>query len=444
MTPTPTSDGPTPTDEATSVATQVPEIVLRVNGTQVTDLTLQLDFGTVQVNPPPNDNGGYEDGTPVSLTMITRANAIFNGWGETCPGIGRCSIVMDGNVDVEAQFTVTHLLQLNGTALRTTSVRVPNGSLTISLEPNAPRGRYVDGTEVIIRVELTSASVFAGWAGDCESADATCRLVMDSDKNLSPDIRRTFTVDIAGSLVSPNLISVPNGAIEFSPPPNAPDNKYVQGTELTVKAIPDFDHRFVEWAGTCQSTELTCVLPIEGTVRISARFEKTYRLDINGVQVTGTVLNTPAGPVAVSQSPQEANDRYRRSSVVTLIVAPIDTVEFHGWTGDCSGESAVCELLMDRDRDATLLFAQTYTLSINGTPVTDLVTQLSGGTVEITSGFGTPNRRFLEGRNVQLSAKAAEGFRFVRWGGACTATFTVCTLKIDDDTNVVVIFRADE
>lgn|GEM_PF-2995237 len=127
-----------------------------------------------------------------------------------------------------------------------------------------------------------------------------------------------------------------------------------------------------------------------------------------------------------------------------MIAAPIDTVEFHGWSGDCSGESAVCQLLMDRDRDVTLLFTETYVMSINGTPITDLVTQLPGGTVEVKSGFGSANRRFLDGRNVQLAAEASEGFRFVRWGGACTATFTTCTLKVEGDTKVIVVFQAAE
>lgn len=444
VTPTPTPGGPTPTAQPLPSATPEPKIVLHINGQQVTDRITQFELGTIQVNPPPSADGSYQEGTPVTLVVVTAENGMFIGWGETCAGTGRCSIVMDRSIGVEAEFMFTHLLHLNGNALRTTSVRVANGTLTVSPEPNAPRGRYIDGTAVTVRVELTSASVFAGWAGDCESTDATCRLIMDSDKNLAPDIRRTFAVDISGSLVSPSLVSVPNGAIEFSPPPNGPDNKYLQGTELTVKAIPDFDHRFVEWIGTCQSTEFTCVLTVDRTVRLTALFEKTYRLDINGEQVTNIVHNMAAGPIEVSQAPQETNDRYRKGSLVTLIAAPIDTVEFHGWTGDCSGESAVCQLLMNRDRDVTLLFTETYVVSLNGTPITDLVTQLPGGTVEVRPGFGSANRRFLDGRNVQLAAEASDGFRFVRWGDACTATFTTCTLKVDGNTNVVVVFQAAE
>ncbi|GEM_PF-1569699 len=297
-TPTPTPNRLVPTAEAVASPTPEPQIVLRINGQQVTDRTTRLELGTVQVNPPPGADGGYREGTSVALSVVAAENGLFLGWGDTCAGTGRCSVVMDGNIDVQAEFMFTHALQLNGTVLRTTNVRVPNGTLTISPEPNAPRGRYLDGTEVTARVELNSGSVFAGWVGDCVSTDGTCRLVMDSDKNLEPDIRRTFGVDISGSLVSPSLVSVSNGAIEFSPPPNGPDNKYVQGTELTLKAIPDFDHRFVEWVGTCQSAELTCVLPVDRTVRITARFEKTFRLDINGVRVMDTVHNMAAGPIA--------------------------------------------------------------------------------------------------------------------------------------------------
>ena len=102
--------------------------------------------------------------------------------------------------------------------------------------------------------------------------------------------------------------------------------------------------------------------------------------------------------------------------------------------GDCTGTD--CSPTMDGPRSVSATFAPAtvrLTVSVSGR-----------GTVGSSpAGISCPRRcstSFPSGGTVRLSARAARGWRFARWSGACRGR-DACTVFEDDDRRVTASFR---
>jgi hypothetical protein len=92
---------------------------------------------TVTSTPPgiacaPTCEASYADGTPVTLTPHTAANAIFTGWSGACTGTGTCRVPMTQPQAVTAIFT---LLRPNQFALMVDLIGGTDGGTVTSTPP---------------------------------------------------------------------------------------------------------------------------------------------------------------------------------------------------------------------------------------------------------------------------------------------------------------------
>ncbi len=111
--------------------------------------------------------------------------------------------------------------------------------------------------------------------------------------------------------------------------------------------------------------------------------------------------------------------QWDQGTKVTLSPIPAATSRFIHWTGGCAGK-ADCGLDLTQAASVTAVFG----------PLTIPVKISTGGkgTVKCTPAC---SKRFAAGDRLTLRAVPAKGWRFARWGGACSGTRITCAPKTD-------------
>jgi hypothetical protein len=113
-----------------------------------------------------------------------------------------------------------------------------------------------------------------------------------------------------------------------------------------------------------------------------------------------------------------------RGIQLTLTAEPAGGTRFAGWSGACAGLARLCRVTMDTAKTATATFREAARVTV----------RRSGfGSVSSAPGrigcLRTCSAVFFDGQTVTLRARAASGWRFVRWTGACRGARTTCTLR---------------
>ena len=166
-----------------------------------------------------------------------------------------------------------------------------------------------------------------------------------TDYNLSlvglddaPSACGTYTMP----LVSHTLTTSVSGSGFISRSPNA--TSYNHGSSVILTATPSAGHSFVNWGGACRGTSTTCTVTMDSAKSVVANF----------VINTYTLTTSVTGIGFISRNPDAAT--YNHGSSVILTATPSAGHSFVNWSGDCSGTSNTCNLVMDGDKSATAKF----------------------------------------------------------------------------------------
>jgi M6 family metalloprotease-like protein/uncharacterized repeat protein (TIGR02543 family) len=131
---------------------------------------------------------------------------------------------------------------------------------------------YDYGTEVSITATPESGCRCAGWTGDvpagCEN-DNPVTITMDSDKTITADFIRQYTLTIAA------------GAGGTTDP--APGNyTHDSGTQVQVTARPDSGYQFSGWTGDATGATTSITITMDSDKSITATFEPKPKGDDDG------------------------------------------------------------------------------------------------------------------------------------------------------------------
>jgi hypothetical protein len=122
--------------------------------------------------------------------------------------------------------------------------------------------------------------------------------------------------------------------------------------------------------------------------------------------------------------------QYAPGSEVTLTATPETGWQFDHWEGDglTGSQANPTTVTMDSDATITAVFAEAqYTLTVTEEGQGQVTSDPSGGTYDV-------------GTSVQLTAVAAEGWRFDHWKGHLSGSDSPATVVVDQNKSVTAVF----
>lgn len=302
--------------------------------------------GSVSADPPqPPD--GYDSGALVKLTAGAASGFVFSNWsGAVSSAENPLTITMDGAKSVTANFVSsaapTYTLAL--------TVDPPgSGTIQVMPAPNAAGGAYLEGTVVTLTAAPALNYAFTNFSGDVIGTSNSVTITMTAN--------RSVTAHFVESIVPTFLLTVitnPPGAgtVQFSPTPNAPNGRYLDGTVVTLSANPIGTNAFTNWTGAVSSTSNRVTVVVDADKSLTANFvpviPPTYTLTIHVTPTNGgSVLVTPSA---------DSNGIYSANTTVALAAQPNAGFRFVRWTGAVTSTNAVALVVMNSDKSVTAAF----------------------------------------------------------------------------------------
>ena len=424
--------------------------------------------GTVSIDPVPGPDNKYPEGAQVQLQAKPNEGYQFSHWSAGDLELGTApssTVTMSGDLVVTAVFEPdAGIAQPAATPLPTVARQEPTPVTPETATPLPP----------VTKSAPPTARPPAPTATPIPQAPTP------TPEPTEPAAPTCFTL---------SMPDIPSGAggIVRSPSPNCPteQDKYTQGTQVTVTATPSSANwLFQGWTGACSDTG-PCVVTMETDQTLGAEFVQQFILSTNaspsaagsvsgagtydsGSQVTARaapasphwvfvewsgdcqgqgsclvtmdrdltvtaifeeriyqVTLTTEGRGSVSLEPPGGS--YRPGTVVVLTANPEADWGLDGWTGACSGTDA-CVVTMDGNRAVTANFVVQFTLTTAALP-------FAGGTLSLPA-VGKQNA----GKQVTVTATSAVGYSFSHWSGACLGPGP-CIVTMDGDQRVEANFQ---
>jgi len=228
------------------------------------------------------------------------------------------------------------------------NTQVTGGTGTITVNPTSstglPAGLYYTGTAISASLVYVyngpgGQVTFNRWlrngvlagndpsnvnivVGDVANSETPTTLTAELIKVITEqDFALTATAGAGGSV---QVLTQPNGTVDTS--------KYISGTVVTVKAVPNAGYRFTNWTGPVDlATTATTTLTITADTAISANFTKIL------YPVSVAVTNGQGGTVQILTPPDGPNNTYFLGTIITIQATPNAGYEFVNWEGADAG-----------------------------------------------------------------------------------------------------------
>ncbi len=272
--------------------------------------------GSVQLNPDTSSSGTYDSATVVYATAMPDSGYIFLGWSGDLSGTDTTdSLTMDGDKSIAPQFLARFALTVDSTA---------GGSLTVSSSDT-----IFDSLAVVtFTATADSAYRFSGWSGDLSGSANPDSIVMNSDKQVTANFIRQFT--LATSVAGDGSVSLdPSGGV------------YDSATVVTMTATPGPGRVFSGWSGDTTGTEAAIAIPMNSDKQFTASFAIPTAITFEEVE-TGT--SSSSSSVTTSSALTAENDHLYIAAISTRSHVLVDTVTGLGlsWQSadeQCAGRS---------------------------------------------------------------------------------------------------------
>ncbi|MBI3853371.1 MAG: immunoglobulin domain-containing protein [Verrucomicrobia bacterium] len=207
--------------------------------------------GTVSLNPT---NGPYASNTVVNVTATPTNGWTFLGWAGDASGTNTTiGVTMNRNKFVQALF---------GTGLGTAAAG--NGVIRFIPSVFPAGGPYPFGTTVYLDAVPQTGSYFALWGN---AASGNINPLSFAMTKANPTVSALFTTLNVGEFA---LTVIPNGFGQVTVNPRA--NRYTNGQNVMLTAVPDTGRQFIEWSGDATGTNNPLIVVMNQSKTIMADF----------------------------------------------------------------------------------------------------------------------------------------------------------------------------
>jgi uncharacterized protein (DUF2141 family) len=306
-----------------------------------------------------------------------------------------------------------------------------------TVDPPVGAHIYLSGTVVPITATAGLHSAFEAWSGDLGGATNPTSITMDGHKAVTATfalITHPLDVHVVGD-GSGTVTSTPAG-IDCGADCT---EDYVQGTVVTLTAVPTTGSSFGGWSGAGCDGAGDCVVTVDAAKQVTATFNLipvgSHALTVlKAGDGSGTVSSTPAG----IDCGTDCTEIFVEGTVVTLTVTASTSSTLGGWSGaGCSG-AGDCVVTMDAAKQVTATFAlNTYPLDVNKAGDGDGT--VSSTPTGIDCGAGC-TQDYVYGTVVTLTAAASTGSTFGGWSGSGCGGAGDCVVTMDAAQQVTATF----
>jgi uncharacterized repeat protein (TIGR02543 family) len=219
---------------------------------------------TVAVNPvgggttnPAVGVHTYAYGAVVNVTATPATGYTFTNWSGACTGSGTCTVTMDANKSVTANFAVA------GTTYTLTMAVDPVGGGTT--DPAVGVHVYAAGTVVNVTATPALGYVFGSWTGAC-SGSGSCSVTMDANKTVTAHFTlMAYSLTVAVSPVGGGTTNPATGV-----------HVYPARTVVPITATPATGYVFSSWSGACSGSG-PCSVTMDADKTVTAIFTTARR-----------------------------------------------------------------------------------------------------------------------------------------------------------------------
>ncbi len=328
------------------------------------------DFGGIEVSTTSSsftwtvtNTGGVATGTPtLTNTNSSEINVTNNCTAAVAPG-GNCTIVAtltpstggarSGDLTLSASPGGSAMVSLSASGLWRVSVsKSGTGSGTVSSDVGVIDcgltcdDLYADQQTLVLTGSAANASKLTGWVG-CDSMSGNqCTITATKAATVQAAFtaQRNVSVTLAGT--AGTVTSTPSGISCGS----ACSSSFDQGSTMTLKAAAGANSRFDRWSGDCTGTSSSCNLVMDSDKGATATFKASYELSVFNVTTSGTVTISPPSTICAGGTGVWCRYSYDAGTQVTISVSLAPGEFVVAWSGDCSGTSTTCTLLMNQPR----------------------------------------------------------------------------------------------
>ncbi|MBL0224670.1 MAG: InlB B-repeat-containing protein [Geobacteraceae bacterium] len=229
--------------------------------------------------------------TSITLTRNWATGTTFTGWSGDCSGTGNCTLIMNVPHTATATFT------LNSYTVTTSRTGNIGGSITSSPAGIDCRAGgtcstlFLYGTGITLTATPDAGYVFTGWSNACTGTGA-CAFTVDNNKTATATFAplRTLTVGFNGS-GSGTVTSTSDAGISCTTGSTVGCTyDYLNGTVVTLIAVPDWKSVFSNWTGVTFSSGSNGSITMSTTAKtVTATFGSAANARI-GAQDYATLL----------------------------------------------------------------------------------------------------------------------------------------------------------
>jgi len=401
----------------------------------------------------------------VSLTSAAETGSVFGTWGDACvaSSIGpTCQVTMSQAQTASARFTALRRVVVTAgassdgrgrvTGANGLDCRMSTGAISGTCLVDVPEGTAYQLTAA---AEPTSGNgaqqSFAGWGGDCSSANGTVCMVTPGTSDITLTARfadaQAITVSLSGN--GGGLVTG-GSTIACSRAGGANSGTCTEtatfGSSVTLTAIPDVQSTFGAWTGACSGQAQTCTTTLSQARAVGATFSRrqvVLTTTLNGpgagaVSVNGVIAcSTPANVASTSCA-----QSFDIGTAVTVIASAGASSQFTGFTGACSG-NATCMVVLTASLTVTAAFRIAefpLTFTLSGTGAGSLIS--SDGTTctsTLTDRLATCTKLVPAGATVSVNAAPTVESSFSGFSGDCTGN-GACSFVVNAPRSVNATF----
>jgi hypothetical protein len=372
-----------------------------------------------------------------------------------CPdGAGGAFIGFDAVVALDELTSVTRVrTQAITIRAELTVSRIGNGAGSVVSDPagldcgEGCTAMFDAPTVVTLTPSAAPGSAFVGWSGACTEAGLEpCTLTVDASQLAVAKFSPLYALTVVPAGTGGGVVTSEPAGIDCGAACTA---EVVEGTLVTLSAVPDVSSVFAGWSGACSGNG-SCVVSMDAAQTVTATFVPAYRLTVSTTGGSpGTVSGGATGPVGSGTiacsvgSSAGCSTLVAKGDAVTLSAAPGQDAVFKGWSGACTGLGD-CTFAMSFARSVTASF-QPATYAVKVATSGGGVGTIVGEGISCTTGSTTGCTAIVDNTSpyqvLTLTATPDANSIFKSWTGCTTWSGTSCSVTVSSAKNVTAVIQ---